>query len=50
MMGLAARGSRRGPARLAGHGNGWVGVAAVGATTLVTALFILNTALRPDPW
>ena len=23
---------------------------AVGATTLVTALFILNTALRPDPW
>ena len=51
MMGLAAREvAARPKARLAGHGNGWVGVAAVGATTLVTALFILNTALRPDPW
>ncbi|MFG0229665.1 ABC transporter permease [Achromobacter sp. 413638] len=51
MMGLAAREvAARPKARLAGHGNGWVGAAAVGATTLVTALFILNTALRPDPW
>ena len=44
------RAGRGAAPRLAGHGNGWVGAAAVGATTLVTALFILNTALRPDPW
>ena len=45
MMGLAAREvAARPKARLAGHGNGWVGVAAVGATTLVTALFIQHGA------
>ncbi len=32
------------------HGNGWVGTLAVAATTLITAMFILSTALRPEPW
>ncbi|KAG1245115.1 hypothetical protein G6F68_015186 [Rhizopus microsporus] len=51
MMALAAREvAARPKARLAGHGNGWVGTLAVAATTLITAMFILNTALRPDPW
>ena len=50
MMGLAARESRRGQGA-AGRARQRLGrAAAVGATTLVTALFILNTALRPDPW
>lgn len=51
MMALAAREvAARPKARLTGHGNGWVGTLAVVSTTLVTAMFILNTALRPDPW
>ncbi|MGE8633757.1 MAG: ABC transporter permease [Achromobacter piechaudii] len=51
MMALAAREvAARPKARLTSHGNGWVGTLAVVATTLVTALFVLNTALRPEPW
>jgi putative ABC transport system permease protein len=51
MMGLAAREvAARPQARLRGHGNGWVGALTVGTATVVTALFILHTALRPDPW
>ena len=51
MMALAAREvAARPKARLTGHGNGWVGTLAVASTTLITALFILSTALRPDPW
>ena len=51
MMALAAREvAARPKARLAGHGNGYVGAMAVVATTVITALFILSTALRPEPW
>ncbi len=51
MMALAAREvASRPKARLAARGNGWVGATAVAATTVITVLFILNTALRPDPW
>ena len=51
MMALAAREvAARPKARLVRHGNGHVGTLAVAATTLVTALFILSTALRPEPW
>jgi putative ABC transport system permease protein len=51
MMALAAREvAARPKARLTGHGNGWVGTLAVASTTLITALFILSTALRPEPW
>ncbi|KGD86771.1 ABC transporter permease [Achromobacter sp. RTa] len=51
MMALAAREvASRPKARLAGRGNGWVGAMAVAGTTVITVLFILNTALRPDPW
>ncbi|MDF3861865.1 iron export ABC transporter permease subunit FetB, partial [Achromobacter denitrificans] len=51
MMALAAREvASRPKARLVGRGNGWVGATAVAATTIITVLFILNTALRPDPW
>ncbi|MGY6271484.1 ABC transporter permease [Achromobacter denitrificans] len=51
MMALAAREvASRPKARLAGRGNGWVGAMAVAATTTITVLFILDTALRPDPW
>ncbi|WP_419343295.1 ABC transporter permease [Achromobacter sp. PD1] len=51
MMALAAREVAARPrARLTGRGNGWVGAMAVAGTTVITVLFILNTALRPDPW
>ncbi|MCY1521588.1 putative iron export permease protein FetB [compost metagenome] len=51
MMALAAREvASRPKARLAGGGNGWVGAMAVAGTTVITVLFILNTALRPNPW
>jgi putative ABC transport system permease protein len=51
MMALAAREvAARPQARLRGHGNAWVGALTVGTATVVTALFILHTALRPDPW
>ncbi|MBO9331801.1 iron export ABC transporter permease subunit FetB [Achromobacter xylosoxidans] len=51
MMALAAREvAARPKARLVGHGNGSVGAAAVAATTLITVMFILNTALHPEPW
>ncbi|OAD15818.1 ABC transporter permease [Achromobacter insolitus] len=51
MMALAAREvAARPKARLTQHGNGWVGAIAVAGTTVITVLFILNTALRPDPW
>lgn len=51
MMGLAAREVAARPAqRLVGHGNGWVGALTVAGATLVTALFVLSTALRPEPW
>ena len=51
MMALAAREvAARPKARLARRGNGQVGAMAVVATTVVTALFILSTALRPEPW
>ncbi len=50
MMALAAREvAARPKARLARRGNGQVGAMAVVATTVVTALFILSTALRPEP-
>lgn len=51
MMALAAREVAARPrARLTGRGNGWVGAMAVAGTTVITVLFILNTALRPEPW
>ncbi|GAB3630563.1 putative iron export permease protein FetB [Pandoraea terrae] len=51
MMALAAREvASRPAARLAHLGNAWTGAITVGATTVITALFILNTAVRPDPW
>ncbi|SAI01541.1 membrane protein [Bordetella ansorpii] len=51
MMALAAREVAARPrARLAARGNAWVGALTVVSTTLVTTLFILSTALRPDPW
>ncbi|MBD9380117.1 iron export ABC transporter permease subunit FetB [Achromobacter sp. ACM02] len=51
MMALAAREvAARPKARLTQRGNGWVGAMAVAGTTVITVLFILNTALRPDPW
>lgn len=51
MMGLAAREVAARPAeRLRGRGNGWVGAVTVACTTLLTAMFILHTTLRPDPW
>ncbi|RSE95463.1 ABC transporter permease [Achromobacter aegrifaciens] len=51
MMARAAReGAARPKARLTQRGNGWVGAMAVAGTTVITVLFILNTALRPDPW
>jgi putative ABC transport system permease protein len=51
MMGLAAREvAVRPQQRLVRLGNAWVGAMTVAAATIVTALFILNTALRPDPW
>jgi putative ABC transport system permease protein len=51
MMSLAVREvAARPQATLRRHGNAWVGAMTVGAATVVTALFILNTALRPDPW
>jgi putative ABC transport system permease protein len=37
-------------ARLERFGNVWVAAFAVAGSTLVTAVFILGTALRPDPW
>ncbi|MDQ8032652.1 MAG: iron export ABC transporter permease subunit FetB [Bordetella sp.] len=51
MMGLAAREVAARPReRLAGRGNAWVGGLTVACTTVLTALFVLHTALRPDPW
>ncbi|WP_447919702.1 ABC transporter permease [Achromobacter aegrifaciens] len=51
MMALAAREVAARPrAMLTQRGNGWVGAMAVAGTTVITVLFILNTALRPDPW
>ncbi|ANN71047.1 ABC transporter permease [Bordetella bronchialis] len=51
MMALAAREVAARPrGRLRSHGNGVVAAATVMATTLVTAMFILHTALRPEPW
>ncbi|HEY9270882.1 MULTISPECIES: ABC transporter permease [Achromobacter] len=51
MMALAAREvAARPKARLTQRGNGWVGAMAVAGTTVITVLFILSTALRPDPW
>ncbi|ARP86869.1 ABC transporter permease [Bordetella genomosp. 9] len=51
MMALAAREvAARPKVRLRGLGNAWVAALTVAATTAVTALFILHTALRPDPW
>ncbi len=51
MMGLAAREVAARPAeRLSAAGNLRIGALAVVTTTAVTALFILSTALRPDPW
>ncbi|RIQ50065.1 ABC transporter permease [Bordetella avium] len=51
MMALAAREVAARPAgRLSAAGNFRIGALAVISTTAVTALFILSTALRPDPW
>ncbi|OZI75052.1 ABC transporter permease [Bordetella genomosp. 12] len=51
MMALAAREVAARPAeRLSAAGNLRIGALAVITTTAVTALFILSTALRPDPW
>lgn len=51
MMRLAAREvAARPQQRLRGRGNGWVGAVTVGSATVITALFILHTALRPEPW
>jgi putative ABC transport system permease protein len=51
MMLLAAREVAARPREsLRGRGNIWISAGAVAATTVLTALFILNTALRPDPW
>jgi putative ABC transport system permease protein len=51
MMAMAAREVAARPAeRLRRGGNAWIGAMAVGATTLISAMFILQTAIRPDPW
>ncbi|AOB30368.1 ABC transporter permease [Bordetella sp. H567] len=51
MMALAAREVAARPAvRMQGHGNGIVAALTVISTTLVTAMFVLQTAMRPDPW
>lgn len=51
MMALAAREvAARPAARMKGYGNGVVATVTVMSTTLVTAMFVLHTALRPDPW
>jgi putative ABC transport system permease protein len=51
MMALAAREVAARPReRIVRHGNGVVAVVTVITTTLVTAMFILHTALRPEPW
>ncbi len=51
MMALAAREVAARPGeRLRRGGNVGIGALAVISTTAVTAIFILSTALRPDPW
>ncbi|QGC62996.1 iron export ABC transporter permease subunit FetB [Bordetella holmesii] len=51
MMSLAAREVAARPAeRFSGAGNLRIGALAVITTTAVTAMFILSTALHPDPW
>jgi putative ABC transport system permease protein len=51
MMAMAAREvAVRPQEKLRGHGNAWVGTMTVGAATVVTAMFVLSTALRPEPW
>ncbi|OZI19781.1 iron export ABC transporter permease subunit FetB [Bordetella genomosp. 9] len=51
MMALAAREVAARPReRIVRHGNGIVAAVTVITATLVTAMFILHTALRPTPW